>query len=374
MRVLMLLSSIAMGGAERNVVSVLPYLRDAGVDVVLCTLNKRRDSALVDVFSKAGIERFDLGANRLSDRRSWGKFLSFIHAQRVDIVHAQDQDAIIYAGMSKRFANIKTLMTRHVLQEPSRNWKFAIRSRLVLWLARRGMDRVVAVSEAVRHRFAVQARMSPSKIETIYNGIDLEKFTLCEPRAEIRKKLGWDPDRKIAIHVAVFRPEKGYDLLFEALPQIQAALPTFQIKLVGDDRLESALHDKASILGDAVEFMGQRMDVPELLAASDLLIQTSWSEALPTVLIEAGASSRPVVATNVGGTSEIVVDGRGGFVVEPGDASDLADRVVQILCSPGLAEQMGRQAYTRVIKMFTLESQAGRTKMLYEKMLGAVVT
>lgn len=369
----MLLSSIAMGGAERNVVSVLPYLRDAGVDVTLCTLNKRRDSALVDVFTNAGIERFDLGANRLSDRHSWRKFLSFLNAQRIDIVHAQDQDAIIYAGMSKRFANIKTLMTRHVLQEPSRNWKFAIRSRLVLWLARRRMDRVVAVSEAVRHRFAAQARMSPSKIETIYNGVDLEKFTLCRSRAEIRKKLGWDTDRKIAIHVAVFRPEKGYDLLFEALRQIQAALPSFQIKLVGDDRLESALHDKASILGDVVEFMGQRMDVPDLLAASDLLIQTSWSEALPTVLIEAGASSRPVVATNVGGTSEIVVDGRGGFVVDPGDAGDLADRVVQILCTPGLADKMGRQAYNRVVKMFSLESQAGSTKMLYERMLGPVV-
>lgn len=373
MRVLMLLSSIAMGGAERNVVSVLPYLRDAGVDVILCTLNNRRDSALVDVFIKTGIERFDLGAKRLSDLRSWRKFISLIHAQRIDIVHAQDQDAIIYAGVSKWFANIRTLMTRHVLQESSWNWKFAIRSRLVLWLARHGFDRVVAVSEAVRHRFAIQAGVSFSKIDTIYNGIELEKFTSGKPRVELRKKLGWDPDRKIAIHVAVYRPEKGYDLLFEALPQILAAIPSFQIKLVGDDRLESAFRDKASLLGDAVEFLGQRMDVPELLSASDLLIQTSWSEALPTVLIEAGASSRPVVATNVGGTSEIVVDGGSGFVVEPGDASVLADRVVRILCSPGQAEAMGREAYNRVVKLFTLESQAGSTKKLYEDLLGTMV-
>jgi len=372
MRVLMVLSSIAMGGAERNVVSILPHLRDAGVDVMLCTLNKRRDSALVDVFSRSGIERFDLGAVRLTDRNSWNRFSSLLRSEKIDMVHAQDQDAIIYTGLANRFSGVKTLMTRHVLQEIADSWKSTLRARLVLWLARHNINKVVAVSEAVRQHFAKQSGVALSKIETIYNGIELEKFETHKTRAEIRKRLGWELDKKIAVHLSVFRPEKGYDLLFAALPRIKTRLPEFQIKLIGDDRLESALRQETVGMGDTVQFMGQRMDVPDLLSASDILIQTSWSEALPTVLIEAGASSRPVVATNVGGTSEIVLDGSGGFVVEPGNANALAERVVEMLSDQDLADRMGNNAKERVMNTFTLKQQAIKTKALYEKVLGVV--
>ena len=371
MRVLMMLSSIAMGGAERNVVSILPHLQEVGIDVKLCTLNTRRDSALAEVFSVSGIERFDLGATRLTDRKSWMRFSSLLRSEKIDIVHAQDQDAIIYTGLANRFLGVKTLMTRHVLQEIASSWKSTLRARLVLWLARHNMNRVVAVSEAVRQLFAKQSGVALSKIETIYNGIEIEKFETHKTRVEIRRRLGWDLDKKIAVHLSVFRPEKGYDLLFAALPLIKASLPEFQIKLIGDDSLESALRQESIGLKDTVQFMGQRMDVPDLLTASDLLLQTSWSEALPTVLIEAGASSRPVVATNVGGTSEIVLDGSGGFVVEPGNANALAERVVEILGDSALVDRMGINAKERIVNTFTLNQQAIKTKALYEKVLDA---
>ena len=370
LRVLFILSSIAMGGAERNTVSVLPYLQAAGAHVMLCTLNTRRDSPLAHVFSQTGIKRFDLDAQRMVDTAAWRRFVTLLRDEQIDLIHAQDQDAIIYAGLAHRLLHIPSVMTRHVLQESATSWKTSMRARMVFWSAQQGMNRVVAVSEIVRHSFAKQAGISLSKIDTIYNGIELNKFKKCQSRYELRNRFGWNLENPIAVLISVLRPGKGVEVLFDALPRIRAILPTFQLKLVGAGELEHDLREKAAPLGEAVEFLGERMDIPDLLAASDVLIQTSWSEALPTVLIEAGAASLPVVATNVGGTTEIVQNGHGGYIINPGDVETLIDRVVNILKNPTLATRMGQQAHAFVVKTFSLEKQAMQTKSMYERILG----
>jgi len=99
------------------------------------------------------------------------------------------------------------------------------------------------------------------------------------------------------------------------------------------------------------------------------LIQSSWSEALPTVLIEAGAAAIPVVATNVGGTAEIVEDARSGYVIPAGDSEMLANRTIEILLSPDLKHRMGRHAREHVSKTFSLEKQARETIALYESVI-----
>ena len=372
MRVLVMMSSIAMGGGERNVVSILPALKQAGVDVMLCTLNTRRDSLLVEDFSRSGITRFDLQARRMVDLGSWRRFSALLRNQDVDLVHAQDQDTIIYAGLAHRLLKIPTVMTRHVLQEAAYSWKTALRARMVFWSARYGMDRIVAVSEAVRCEFAEQTGIPSSKIETIHNGIELERFDLRQDKYAVRQKLGWNLQSSIIILVSVLRPGKGFDVLFDALPRIQAAVPGVQLKIVGGGELEAELREQAKPFGTtAVEFLGSRMDVPELLRASDILLQASWSEALPTVLIEAGAASLPVVATNVGGTREIVQDGVGGFIVEPGDSINLANRVVDILRNRELKTAMGKSAHDQAFNTFTLSKQAQKLKSLYEQILAS---
>ncbi len=369
MRVLIMMSSIAMGGGERNVVSILPPLKQAGVDVMLCTLNKRRDSLLVEDFNRSGITRFDLAAKRMVDLGSWRRFSALLREQRIDLVHAQDQDTIIYAGLANRLLRLPTLMTRHVLVETANSWKTALRARMVLWAARYGMKRIVAVSDAVRTEFARQTGVPVSKIETVYNGIELDRFVVQNERDKVREKLGWDIQKPVVMLVSVLRPGKGFDVLFNAFPKIQAAVPDVQIKVVGGGELETELREQAKPFGTAVEFLGSRIDIPELLRASDVLIQTSWSEALPTVLIEAGAASLPVVATNVGGTCEIVQNNVSGYIVEPGDAANLASRVVDLLKNRPLADAMGNAAHTKVFSTFTLNKQAMQLKAIYEKTL-----
>lgn len=371
MRALMMISSIAMGGTERNIVSVLPYLKQAGVDIRLCTLNTRRDSPLVDDFAQTGIERLDLGAKRMVDPAAWKRFTALLRNDQIDIIHSEDQDTNIYAAAAHRRLGAPTVMTRHVMFEPVDTLKEKLRARLLLLAAHYGFNRIVAVSEAVRQRFAQQARVPLDRIVTIYNGIQVERFATWDQRDAKRAALGWDADEPVIIMVAVLRRGKGHDVLFEAIPAIRAAVPAAKIKLVGEGELSDSLRAQAAPFGDTVEFLGQRMDVPNLLGASDVLVLPSWSEALPTVLIEAGAAALPVVATNVGGTAEIVDDGTTGYVVPAGDAAQTAQRLIDLLRSPAEARQMGQRARDRVLAQFSLEQQARQTAALYERVLSA---
>jgi glycosyltransferase involved in cell wall biosynthesis len=369
MRTLMMISSIAMGGSERILVSVLPYFKAQGIDIKLCTLNTRRDSPLTEQLEQTGIERFDLGARRMVDLKAWKRFAAFLREEKIEVVHAQDQDTNIYAALAHHRVGVTTLMTRHVLREPADTWKEDLRARMVLFAARHGFDKIVAVSEAVRQDFSKLAKIPLEHIETVYNGIEVDRFATRSQREAKRAEMGWTSDTPIIIMVAVLRRGKGHEVLFEAIPQITTAIPKAKIKLVGEGELSEPLREQAARFGNTVEFLGQRMDVPQLLGASDVLVLPSWGEALPTVLIEAGAASLPLVATNVGGSAEIVDNGKTGYIVPPGDATQLAQRVVEILQNPTLAQQMGASARERVVRMFSLAQQAKQTIALYERLL-----
>lgn len=367
LRVLAMISSIAMGGTERNMVAYLPHVRDLGVDVTVCTLSTHRDSGLVEDFRATGLPRVDMGARKLLAPAAWRRFAAFVRRERYDIVHAQDQYTILFAASAADRRVAKTVMTRHVLDEPADDWRRATRARLVLAAARNRYDEIVAVSEATRRRFSEIARVPPERVRTIYNGLAHARFDTRHRRAATRAELGWSPDAKIIVMVAVLRAGKGHEVLFDALPRIRAEVPGAEVKLVGSGELDADLRRRAAPLGQAVTFMGERADVAEILGAADVLVLPSWSEALPTVLIEAGAAGLPAVATDVGGAGEIVVDGETGFIVPPGDTDTFAARTAAVLANPDLARRLGARGRERVRGLFSLEEQARRTVELYER-------
>src|SRR5262245_25257298 len=118
MRVLMMLSSLRMGGAERNVVSVLPYMKSEGIIPLLGTLNTRSDSLLVQTFAQTGIRRLDVGAKRMTDPGAWKRFTRLLHDEKIDIIHGEDQDTSLYGALARWRVKTPAVMTRHVLVEP----------------------------------------------------------------------------------------------------------------------------------------------------------------------------------------------------------------------------------------------------------------
>jgi glycosyltransferase involved in cell wall biosynthesis len=202
----------------------------------------------------------------------------------------------------------------------------------------------------------------------VHNGI-AEPRSIAAEREAIRARLGWDQHEKVILMVAVMRDGKGHEDLLEALPSIREAVDGARIVFAGDGPLRVSLETIAKPYGNDVCFLGERNDVAELMAAADLLALPSYSEALPTVLLEAAAAGLPAVASAVGGVSEIIENGQSGYFVPPGDRHSLAEAIIDILANPALSARMGAFARHLARERFTVAHQARNTLIVYRQVL-----
>jgi glycosyltransferase involved in cell wall biosynthesis len=261
------------------------------------------------------------------------------------------------------------VITRHVIEEPSRSWREAARALAALWAARRA-DALVAVSSAAATSWAALARVPEARVRVIPNGIEVERFDradLAARRGALRAGLGLTERDDAILVLAVLREGKGHEVLLRALTTLRGSRPTARLLVAGAGEREAELRRLASPLGDAVAFLGHREDTPELLAAADVVALPSFAEALPTALVEAAAAGKPAVATRVGGTPDVVVDGVTGWLVPPRDADALARALGQALADPARAAAMGEAARARARERFTLDAQVDATLRLWQE-------
>jgi len=165
---------------------------------------------------------------------------------------------------------------------------------------------------------------------------------------------------------------KGLRVLIEALAQARETRPDLQLTLVGDGADRAMLERLAAPLGDAVHFAGylSQEAVAAALAEADAFVLPSFAEGLPVVLMEALSAARPVIATQVAGVGELVADGVTGFLVPPGDAETLADRIGRIADDPDLRARMGRAGRETVRADFDARQEAGRIGALFAGQAG----
>lgn len=367
MRPLILISSLCTGGAERVTVSYLCRESHSCNDTFLCTVADRVDDNFKKELSDSGVVIHSIKARRLLDPVALLRLLYFIKKNRVDFIHAHGQDASILAAVAKLILGIPVIITRHVLDEPSRNWRERSRSKLAL-LAIRNADRVVAVSNAVAERLRDIAGISQDALKVIPNGVDLESFDrpdLLSKREAIRRSLGLNSEDKIVLVPAVLREGKGHELVIDTLSQLKARIPGLRFLFAGTGEHEGFLKRKAAPFGNAVIFLGQRDDIPQLLFASDLVLLPSLSEALPTCLIEAAAAGRPIVATCVGGIGEIIKDRVTGILIPPNDSDALVKALELMLNDYALARSFGESAKELAYRNFSIDVQVKRTIALW---------
>lgn len=360
-RVLWVTSGLQPGGGERNIVSVMPHLARSGAEVALCTLTRRWDGPLAEEFSRTGLRRFDLGARRLADPVALTRLVRLIRGAGVDVVHSQDQDGNILAALAGWLCRVPVVMSRHVIVEPAPTRRSAVRARLVLASMARRAAAVVAVSEAVRTSLG-DAGVPLERIRVVPNGILRSGFPARPDRGAARASLGWDA-RPVVLVPAVLRPGKGHEVMLEATQTVRERVPGTRVVLAGDGPLRGGLERAASAV-EGVELLGHRDDVPLLMEACDVVVLPSFSEGLPTVLIEAALAGRPAVASRVGGAPEVVVDGVTGHLVPAGAPAALADAIVRVLADGAAADRMGARA-REAADRFSLPRQAAALVDLY---------
>ncbi len=325
-------------GVTRYLLDVLPALREAGVEVTACFLRERHAAA--DTLAARGIHPVFFGAGKW-DPRVLGQLHGLMRARRIGLVHVTGIKATLLARLAARAAGVRTLVHLHDLNAPGAVLGAAQR------LAARETDLAVCVSEAVRSLAVSGYHVPPGRVRVLHNGVQLERLEAApQMRARTRAALGIGASQPVATLLARMHPVKGHRGLIEVLPQVFAACPEAVVLLAGDGPERSACQARAAALGlgRRVRFLGQRGDVRELLAASDLLLAPSRSEGLGLAAIEALAAGRPVVAYAVEGLKEVVRDGINGRLVTPGDSAGFAAALIELLNSPERRCSLSRQA------------------------------
>lgn len=246
---------------------------------------------------------------------------------------------------------------------PHMTWSTLRASR---WTVAR-VDRLIAVSEMLKKKLL---RLAKREVEVVHNGADADSFVPM-PKAEARKKLGVPSDRRMIVFIGNLLEVKGLKYLLEAFARLQTS--DAMLYLIGDGQQQGELESLSEQLGihDRVIFAGRKphSQIPLWLSAGDCLVMSSVMEGFPTILPEAMMCEVPVVATDVGGISEIVRHRETGMLVPARDVSALASAIDTVFGDPKLTASMVKNAAVTARKRFTWMANAQQTLDIYKQAL-----
>lgn len=307
-------------------------------------------------------ETYELGAIEKTRGIAWNlaqraaptrRLLQTLRAFQPDAVCANGAYSFLACALAAKIARVPVVWFEHNTTLPN--------NRLVRGLIGEA-QRVVAVSQAIRAQFLSLAPQAQNKIVTIHNGVDPEQFR-ADPRlaCAVKQELGWDEHARVVGTVSRLSPEKNVALFVDAARAVRAILPDVKLLVVGDGPQRAALEARANTdaLGKgSVVFVGQREDVARLLNGMDIFVLASDTEGFPIAAAEALACERAVIATQVGGLNELVIDGETGILVPVRDVNALARAELELLRDAAKRRTFGARGRARVIEHFTLAQQA----------------
>jgi sugar transferase (PEP-CTERM/EpsH1 system associated) len=362
-----LITELDIGGAQNALLRLLAGLdRDRFSPTVACLYNG--DRVVAQEIRRLGVPVADLGMTAKWRLDAFWRLYSLLRRQRPTILHTWMFHADLLGRVLGRLAGVPIIIT----SRRNENIGGALRERLNRWTAHLS-DRVIAVCELVRQAEIKRTRVSPEHVVTIYNGVDVEQFSAVNVQAAARVRHIFDVPIDVLLVGSVGRlhPQKDFATLLAAITQVRKHIPTVRLLLVGDGELRDELESQARSLGlsEIVTFVGSRTDVPQILAAVDVFTLSSLWEGMSNAVLEAMAAELPVVATAVGGTPEVVVDGVTGLLVPPHDPTSLARALTTLLREPALRRKMGQAGRERVQEQFSVERMVCRTEALYTEVL-----
>lgn len=359
-RLLLLSTSIARGGAERQVVDLAVALKARGWQVTVLSMIDPTDHHAE--LAEAGIELSSLSMTRgRPSLRALLRYARFVRRLRPTVVHSHMVHANLLARIGRLLVpSVPVVSTVHSVVEGARWREIAYRITDPLSSA------TTAVSEAATERYLQVGAVPRGRIVTIPNGVDIDRDLNPQVRAEMRARLG-AVDAFLWLNVASLVPAKGHDMLLQAFQEVIREHPGTRLVIAGDGTERAGLLRLRQELGltEVVAFLGERRDVPALLAAADAFVLSSRWEGLPVVLLEAAAQAVPIVSTDVGGCREVASLDAGGILTEPGPAGIAQGMLTAMGLSEAQRAEAGRLLRERVKARFGLANIADRWEELY---------
>ncbi len=371
-RLLFFLNSGVHGGIEEHVLSLLQHLpRDRFVFGLACP--PELIDAMASDLTELPVTVFPVRATSWTRWRDIWQLRSILRQFQPDIVHCHLFRATLVGAPLAWLMRVPVILETYHGREAWRQGGGLKGSFVIDRLVAHCVGHMIAVSEAAARFLTDHKRIPAQKITVIPNGRDLQAFqpgSGIQGRA-VRQRLGIPASAPVLGVIGRLEPQKGHRYLLQALPPICDAFPDIRLLLVGEGSLDATLQAQATDLGlqDNVIFAQFQRDIPAFLEAMDIVVLPSLHEGLPLTAIEASAMAKPMVATAVDGTPEVVRDGITGLLVPPAAPDSLADAVLTLLHHPDLAFQYGTAAHAWVRQQFDLQRQVAETERLYLKFI-----
>lgn len=370
-KILWMIDGLGHGGAERMTLAIMQKFDRSEFDLRACALQVKQGNPVAAELERLGIPVDLLHIPNLRHPRNLPKIIRYVKEHKPDIIHTQLEFANVFGNIAAAILGIPSVATLHTLGAPQKGTEYW-RSQIEWASLRYFCTRVISVSESASRHHIKYGNIPPKKMVTLYNGIELENF---DPKhkhgSDIRASLGIPNDSFVMLTVAVLREPKGIQFMIEAMPQIVAGAPNAHYLIVGEGDHGEKLRELSRSLGveKHITFAGQRNDIPDVLAAGDLFVLPTLIDALPTVLIEAMAARKAIVASNVGGVPEIVEHEKNGILVEPGKPHQLVEGCLRLIRQNEVREAMAEAGFQIAHSKFNIENQVRTISNMYEELI-----
>jgi glycosyltransferase involved in cell wall biosynthesis len=369
--VLQIVHGFIEGGSERQMIQMVTLLQQSG-DYRVHVASLSTGGVLRPLIESLEVPIIDLPLTSFYDAnmlRQTRKFVSYLKQHQIEIVHSHDFYSNIFGMTGASVARVRGRVASKRETTGTRTMAQRTVERNAFKLA----HAVVANATAVKDQLIGEG-VKKDKIAVIYNGIDLTRFNQNGTRddALVRLKLESLRGRPVITMVANFEYRvKDHPMLLRTAQRVTREVPEAIFVIAGEGELRAETEQLAAELGvkESCLFTGRCASVPDLLAASDVCLLTSQAEGFSNSILEYMAAGCAVVATNVGGASEAIVEGETGYLVNSGDDAAMAARIVDLLRNPERRVQMGHNGRRVVEERFSLQSRLSNTSALYQRML-----
>src|SRR5437867_5408840 len=345
-------ASLGLGGQELRILAETRWLRNHGWGALVAC---QPGSGLLAEARAAEVDAVAVRMRGVVDLGALWTLRRLMRAHVVSLVHTHSSTDSWLGALAARSLRLPVVRSRHV--------SIAIRSALVYRLA----DRIVTSGEAVR-ALVVAAGIPPQRVAAIPPGVDTARFHPTVSGTAVRDELGLGAGEPLVGLVANIRGSKGHNVFLEAAREILTTAPRARFLIVGDGVGYEEVRRRLAALGlaERVTMTGFRRDIPEVMAALDVLVLPSIrSEATSQVIPQALAVGTPVVGTTVGGRPELIRDGETGRLVPPADAPALAAAILDLLRDPERPRALARRGQALVLARHSIDAALARTLEVY---------
>lgn len=368
LRVVTLLDTLLLGGAERMAVTIASRLDRERFEPTVCVSRERHRAPLAREFEdlaaeleEASVPILRLNRSHRGAVRNWMPLVRSLRRDSVHVLHGHKFGSNVWATVFGTIARVPVVIA-HEHGSARDRFHYAV-DRLLIG---RGADAFITVSEAERTHMIEVEGLDPDKVRVIRNGIE----KLPDVATDLRRDLGLPTTGPVIGTLAILRPEKALEVLVEAAALLAPRFPGLRVLIAGSGSEEARLRPliEKLRLQATVQLLGFRTDIAAVLATLDVAVFSSDREGMPLAVIEAMAAGKAIVATRIEGIPELVRDGEEGLLVPPRNPAAIAEAVGRLLDDGELRERLGSRARERQRRELDIQTTVDAFEQLYDEL------